>query len=1092
MSHQFPIIEDADNLKLDKVINAVLENPKRASRRFRKERERAHSNTPKAALLSLLISKEYAAKQTHQLLDFTLAQLEDSTRRLAESPQTRYASDISPEFSNKVVQSVYDAQEVASRAQSNANAYKFQLEEAAKEIQRANESMRLLQQQREEAERQAAEARDVARQIREEHLILMAREEGRRSGFDDGFEHGRQVARAQRERLRIESGRRRSRTSSRMIEDVRVDPEPEPQTTPTSETAIPVPPPRSPTPEVLTPIPEVATPEPQPVPEVMRQPERSSFVIERPSSVASRSTRSSLRRQPAFSSLQERSSDVFLDSPGGNPDAMPSFPTQPSVSSSQLGPEVTPTPAARPPSGTFENMPEAIVMPQPAAQERPRSVSSFGAVPPPGMISDQHAPPAGSMSPAPPPGVISSYTPVPRPASAASTVTLTSRPRVRSDAQHSTRPSSAASSTAAAPAHYLRMPEPPPSLIRSSSTRSGSSGPTSVRSTSFGAAPPPPPMAPSESVPRQPSRSSSRASSSNHSYGAAPVPPPMISMHAAPIYHGRSSSVQGIYGSTYGTAPPPPPMAPSEPVARQPSRSSSRQGPAHPSVYGVAPPPPPMMPADPVARQPSRSSSRQGSSAHPNLYGVAPPPAPMMPADYAPRQPSRSESRPNLYRTAIYGPATGSTDYLPPRTRSTSLSSAGSMPRPEPPTPSSTATGFSQLELMNFPNPAMEYTNISRRDRRDSLRDRDRDRYVNELTAIPEHLTGSSRTSQSPNVHVNTSPHSTFDPSLPPPPFSAQSAQSWSSIPTVPTPSSISSNWLPHSDRDPPEWALPVPNPTLTTRAASPTTPEIVVIPDNDPSGHVPPPFDLEHDNFLGPSSARRSGFPSHNSSSTVDSRRYSTESSSTVGITIEPPSRPSSVTGQSRPPSVTGIGLLSPNHAHTNLPTVPSQPNPQSTPVIPAPANGLPPGFVAMAFTSPANAPSPLHPVPSSPSGHGRATPRSPYAPVLPLSTEAPVIPVIPGDFPGDSEPQAGSSHTRAGSSGGAESYAVAPTPPGFSYPAPLGATPGGGAYLRALPNRDNEDSGTEEPVKPPTPPPVAAPKAKAGKAGKGRGRKR
>lgn len=147
------------------------------------------------------------------------------------------------------------------------------------------------------------------------------------------------------------------------------------------------------------------------------------------------------------------------------------------------------------------------------------------------------------------------------------------------------------------------------------------------------------------------------------------------------------------------------------------------------------------------------------------------------------------------------------------------------------------------------------------------------------------------------------------------------------------------------------------------------------------------------------------------------------------------------------------------------------------------------------MAFTSPANTPAPLHPAPPSPSGHGRATPRSPYAPVLPLSTEPPVIPVIPGDFPGDNEPQAGSSHTRAGSSSGAQSYAVAPTPPGFSYPAPLGATPGGGAYLRALPKRDNEnnsDSGTEEPVKPPTPPPVAAPKAKAGKAGKGRGRKR
>ncbi|KAJ8517920.1 hypothetical protein ONZ45_g4952 [Pleurotus djamor] len=248
MSHKFPVTEDSDDaLEAQKALNAVFERA--PTRRFRKERERALSHTPKAALLSLLITKEYASRQTRQLLDATLSQLSESTRRLtlaesSDTPKTRYTSDLSPQLSEKVLRSLSDAQEAAARAQSNVNAYKLQLEEAQKEIFRAQEVLRDVERQRDEAERKAAEAREVARQMREEQLFIVAREEGRRSGFEDGFEHGKQVAKAHRERRRaIEAEHRRSRR--RMIEDVKPEPPPTAQATPASEAPIPVPPPIS-------------------------------------------------------------------------------------------------------------------------------------------------------------------------------------------------------------------------------------------------------------------------------------------------------------------------------------------------------------------------------------------------------------------------------------------------------------------------------------------------------------------------------------------------------------------------------------------------------------------------------------------------------------------------------------------------------------------------------------------------------------------------------------------------------------------------------------------------------------------------------
>ncbi|KAJ8517907.1 hypothetical protein ONZ45_g4954 [Pleurotus djamor] len=241
--------------------------------------------------------------------------------------------------------------------------------------------------------------------------------------------------------------------------------------------------------------------------------------------------------------------------------------------------------------------------------------------------------------------------------------------------------------------------------------------------------------------------------------------------------------------------------------------------------------------------------------------------------------------------------------------------------------------------------------------------------------------------------------------------------------------------------------------------------PEIVVTPEQEDVRFVPPPLHLEHDNFLGPSSARRGLYASSNydSSNSLDSRRLSTGSTGSVGITIEPPSRPSSVTGGSRPSSAAGHGYLSPNSASMPLPP-PS--NPQPAPVIPTgfggggsggDNGGLPWNFVPMAVT-PSQQNAPL-----DPSGGG-GRPYSPYAPPIPSSSEAPVIPSMGGGG-GKSKSKKQKQKQKAQ---GRETYAAAPTPPGFSYPAPLGvgaATPGSGSYLRGLPKqkqrrRDEDDS--------------------------------
>lgn len=88
--------------------------------------------------------------------------------------------------------------------------YKLQLENAQKEIFRAQEVLSTVEQQRHEAEEDAARSRSTARALKEEKLVQMAREEGRRMGMEEGMERGRDLGYKEGRAVGYEQGRSRA------------------------------------------------------------------------------------------------------------------------------------------------------------------------------------------------------------------------------------------------------------------------------------------------------------------------------------------------------------------------------------------------------------------------------------------------------------------------------------------------------------------------------------------------------------------------------------------------------------------------------------------------------------------------------------------------------------------------------------------------------------------------------------------------------------------------------------------------------------------------------------------------------------------
>lgn len=156
------------------------------------EHERRQRDLTSSKLLSKLISREeHDSKRLRSALIIAGERLENETRRADEAE--RRIIEVLHRLRG-AHEATMLAQAEAARANEEVRLHKLRLDEAQREIFRAQEIVDTIQKEKEQAEAEAADARTVARKFREQNLVARAREQGRRQGFQEGLIRGRDIA----------------------------------------------------------------------------------------------------------------------------------------------------------------------------------------------------------------------------------------------------------------------------------------------------------------------------------------------------------------------------------------------------------------------------------------------------------------------------------------------------------------------------------------------------------------------------------------------------------------------------------------------------------------------------------------------------------------------------------------------------------------------------------------------------------------------------------------------------------------------------------------------------------------------------------
>lgn len=176
----------------------------------RKRRSKHHDHRSSSYILNntdlaqLLISEEREARELRDAISTLTERLRVETTR-ADSAEQKLTSTLIKfkEVSGaKVV-----VQQDFNRVSEELRLYKLQLDNAQKEIHKAQDVIDVLEKERNDAEESAARARSTARKLKEEKLVMQAREDGRREGMQQGFERGRRLGFEEGRAAGYESGR---------------------------------------------------------------------------------------------------------------------------------------------------------------------------------------------------------------------------------------------------------------------------------------------------------------------------------------------------------------------------------------------------------------------------------------------------------------------------------------------------------------------------------------------------------------------------------------------------------------------------------------------------------------------------------------------------------------------------------------------------------------------------------------------------------------------------------------------------------------------------------------------------------------------
>ncbi|KZT64961.1 hypothetical protein DAEQUDRAFT_769207 [Daedalea quercina L-15889] len=157
------------------------------------DREQSWAGTGgKAKLLARLMTRsERDANHYRSMFMLANERLEHETRRADDAEQR--AIDTLQRL-RQARDQIAQAQSDVARANEETRLWKLRLDEAQREILRAQEIVDRLEQDKLDAEAEAARARTLARKLKEEKVIARAREEGRRQGFQEGLSRGREMS----------------------------------------------------------------------------------------------------------------------------------------------------------------------------------------------------------------------------------------------------------------------------------------------------------------------------------------------------------------------------------------------------------------------------------------------------------------------------------------------------------------------------------------------------------------------------------------------------------------------------------------------------------------------------------------------------------------------------------------------------------------------------------------------------------------------------------------------------------------------------------------------------------------------------------
>ena len=178
-------------------------NTSRRKSRGHKDRDSTYAGLSSRDLARMLVEEEIRTSHFSKWAQTLTSQLSQQKQRAddAERRATHAAVRLKEETEARI-----RLEQTLKQKAEELKLYQVQLKKAQGEIYKAQDALAEVEKMRDEAEHAAAKARSIARKLREQRLVDIAREEGRRVGLREGLARGQEIEYVDRGHGYLEGG----------------------------------------------------------------------------------------------------------------------------------------------------------------------------------------------------------------------------------------------------------------------------------------------------------------------------------------------------------------------------------------------------------------------------------------------------------------------------------------------------------------------------------------------------------------------------------------------------------------------------------------------------------------------------------------------------------------------------------------------------------------------------------------------------------------------------------------------------------------------------------------------------------------------